>query len=72
MHSAPEVLNQACASRAAAVWSSGAWLLPLSCSASVLGVVLALGATVESARAWRRSVWAALVDLERASIGERN
>jgi hypothetical protein len=64
MHSAPELATRVVASL------SGAGRL-LDCSESALGEP-ALCATVDSARAWRRSMWAALVDLGRASIGELN
>ena len=42
----------------------------MDCSASVLGepVVSALCGIVDSARAWRESMWAALIDLVRVSI----
>ena len=65
MHSALELVTRV---RRVSVGLSGTGLL-LSCSRSMLGVP-ALCATAESARAWRRSICAALVGLGRASIGE--
>ena len=56
------------AGQGVAVFLAGAELLP-DCSASVLGEPV-LCAIVESARAWRESMWVALVDLVRANIGE--
>ena len=51
--------------RVAAVLAGAGSLL--DCSASVLGDPV-LCVIVDSARAWRESMWAALVDLVRASI----
>ena len=65
MHSALESVTRVCRVFAGL---SGAGSL-LKGSRSTLGEP-ALCATAESARAWRRSIWAALVGLGRASIGE--
>jgi len=67
MHSALDLASHCFLCRIV-VGSSGMGSL-LDRSASVLGE-LALCAIAESARAWRENMWAALVDLVRASIGD--
>jgi hypothetical protein len=66
IHSVLELASWVCLRRVAAVLGDTSSLL--DCSASVLGEPV-LCSIVESARAWRESMWTALVDLVRANIG---